>query len=431
MNRGLSGPLAGTRGPMKLWHLARRVYHEALYQGSLSAAGSSTQRLVEKLSKDSRYITRQARMIQILGSFYLLIVTVLPASTMAELAGGQTHQWNMFVASIAGTIHMLVQTGYLMILTLVATSEILAPDLYRWPESLPIRAEQAGLLRVMALAREFLLPLAVIVFSYPIAAGISGGVPVALATLVVSVFHAALTLSITVLASWRLRRALRSASGGDRRATTVRVLTMAGYGIGIVLVLAVMQFGTGFVMSLLDHPRLGSATSLSLLRVFSLLPLPTSAATLVSSLVARHSALPMTLPLWMPLAGTSMYGVGALLLLKSAWRMIGRREADATQLRTFRRPLRQARDPRPATRLIVRTARAAFRRQIFQTPRPLFSIRDTGRSVGGADHVGGAARSPGLHSAGDSRGSERLVPGSRAFQTSGGNRYAGGELAAG
>ena len=200
------------RSPVKLWHLAGRIYHEAIYQGSLSAAGSSTQRLLERMTKQSRYITRQALMVQILSSFYLLIVAFLPTATMARLSGGATHQWNLFVATLAGTTHLFVQTGYLMVLTLVATSEILAPDLYRWPESLPLRTEQAGSLRVMALAREFLLPLSVIVVSYPVAAAIaSGGLGVAAATLFVSVIHAVMTLSVIVLASWRLRRTLRLA----------------------------------------------------------------------------------------------------------------------------------------------------------------------------------------------------------------------------
>ena len=351
--------------PVKLWHLAGRIYHEAIYQGSLSAAGSSTQRLLERMTKHSRYITRQALMIQILSSFYLLMVTFLPAVTMAQLSGGATHQWNLFVATLAGTTHLFVQTGYLMVLTLVATSEILAPDLYRWPESLPLRTAQAGSLRVMALAREFLLPLSVIVVSYPVAAGIaSGGFGVAVATLFVSVIHAVMTLSVIVLASWRLRRTLRLASGNDRRATTVRVLTMAGYGIGIIVVLAVMQFGTNFVASLFDDPRLTEIESFSILRVISLLPFPTSAASFVSALVARRAALPSALPLWIPFVGTCLYGGSALLLLRSAWRLIGRRDTDGdrdTVSRTISAPL------------VARTSRAAFRRQLFQA-----ATRDTG-----------------------------------------------------
>ncbi|MBU8912636.1 MAG: hypothetical protein KOO61_01345 [Spirochaetales bacterium] len=365
--------------PVKLWRLAGRIYHEAIYQGSLSAAGSSTQRLLERMTKQSRYITRQALMIQILSSFYLLIVTFLPAVTMAQLSGGATHQWNLFVTTLAGTTHLFVQTGYLMVLTLVATSEILAPDLYRWPESLPLRPEQAGSLRVMALAREFLLPLSVIVVSYPVAAAIaSGGLGVAVATLFVSAIHAVMTLSVIVLASWRLRRTLRLASGNDRRATTVRVLTMAGYGIGIIVVVAVMQFGMNFVASLFDDPRMTEVKSLSILRVISVLPFPTSAASFVSALVARRAALPSALPLWIPFLGTCLYGGGALLLLRSAWRLIGRRDTDGDVHPRTVEPLSRAGDQDSASTtlsapLVVRTPRAAFRRQLFQA-----ATRDTG-----------------------------------------------------
>lgn len=365
--------------PIRLWRLAGRIYHEAIYQGSLSAAGSSTQRLVEKMTRNSRFIRRQARMIQIFGSVYLLFVTILPAATMAELSGGVTHQWNLLVATLAGTIHLFVQTGYLMILTMVATSEILAPELYRWPESLPLRAEQAGILRVMALAREFLLPLSVIVLSYPVAAGIvSGGFGVALATLFVSLTHAVVTLSVIVLVSWRFRRTLRSASGNDLWATTARVLTMAGYGIGILVVMAVMQFGSSFVARLFDEPRMTVSVSLTVLRVISLLPLPTSAASLVSALVARRAALPSVLPLWIPVVGTCLYAGTALLLLWSAFKLIGRRESDGDLHRGVGGPQARGRANGAAgsansAPLTVRTPRAAFRRQVFNA-----ATRDTG-----------------------------------------------------
>jgi hypothetical protein len=360
---GPGRPLAA-KGPVGLWQLAGRIYHEAIFQGSLSAAGSNKQRLVERMDNNSDYIKRQARIAQIMGSFYLLFVVFLSASSLVELKTGTTHEWNLFVAAIAGTIQLVVQAGYLMILTLLATSEILAPDLYRWPESLPLRAEQSGMLRVMALAREFLLPLSVIVVIYPIVAGVHGGIGTAAATLGISVFHAIFTLSLTVLASWRLRRTLRAASGNDRRATTVRVFTMASYGLGILFIIGIMQFGTSFIASLFDEPRLTASESLGFLRVAALLPLPTSAATLVGALVARHASLVTGIPLWMPLVGTGLYGVASLLMLRAAWRLIGQRESEG--------PVVQSTVPEGQVALVVRTARAAFRRQIFQT-----ATRDT------------------------------------------------------
>jgi len=360
-----------TRTPARLWDLAGRIYHEAIYQGSLLAAGSNTERLIERMNKNSRYIKRQARMVQILGSVYPLLFVTIPTVIMMQLSEGATHQWNLLVATFAGTVFLFIQTGYLMLLTLVATAEILAPELYRWPESLPLRAAQTGMLRVMALAREFLLPLSVIVLGYPVAAGIaSGSFGVAMATLFVSLTHAVMTLSVTVLASWRLRRALRLASGNDRRATAVRVITMAGYGIGIVVVVAVMQFGTTFVASLLDEPRLTVSESLSVLRVLSLLPLPTSAASFVSALVARRASLSSALSLWFPLVGIVLYAGGAFLLLRGAWRLIGRGDTDLVVVsKSAAEPGAPALASVPLT---VRTPRAAFRRQIFQA-----ATRDT------------------------------------------------------
>jgi hypothetical protein len=371
--------------------MARRIYREAVFQASISSAGSNTTRLIERMGKDTRYISRQARVVQILGSIYLLFVAIVPAATLAELPSGVTHQWNVLIATFAGTICLLVQTGYLMILTLLATAEILAPDLYRWPESLPIRREQAGVLRLLALARELLLPLIVIVVSYPVVAGIaSRSLVPALLTLPVSLTHAAATVSVIVLASWKVRSVLRSSSGSERRATTVRVLTMAGYGLGIVIIISIMQFGTNLIVSLIDSPRFAPGVTRTLSQVLALLPLPTAAASLSSSLAARSAGLAVGLPVWMPLLGTVLYALLTLVLVRSAWRILGTPEAPETAGR------RGAADDRDAGRqaaagpaspastaaaaatdgagagLVARSARAAFRRQIFQT-----ATRDT------------------------------------------------------
>ena len=57
-----------------LWGLAGRVYHEAIFQGQLVAAGSNATRLTERMERSSGHIAKQGRTIQILGSFYLLVV---------------------------------------------------------------------------------------------------------------------------------------------------------------------------------------------------------------------------------------------------------------------------------------------------------------------------------------------------------------------
>ncbi|MCK4514367.1 MAG: hypothetical protein KAU31_03865, partial [Spirochaetaceae bacterium] len=102
----------------------------------------------------------------------------------------------------------------------------------------------------------------------------------------------------------------------------------------------------------------------------------TSAASFVSALVARRAALPTALPLWIPFVGTCLYGGGAFPLLRSAWRLIGRRDTDVDRraAETFRRAGGKASvSTTISAPLVARTSRAAFRRQLFQA-----ATRDTG-----------------------------------------------------
>ena len=207
---------------MRLWSLAGRVYNEAIFQGQVTAAGSNTARLTEKLKSDSGYVAKQGRTIQILGSFYLLTVASLSVISFIGLRNAAPSAWNLLVASGSVSMQLIIQSGYLIMLTIIATAEILAPDLYRWPASLPLSKSELGALKLLSLAREFMLPLGVIVVATPAVVGFAGGsLPGAVVGLVVSVIHAALTLGLLVILSWKMRRVLRSSDTEDRGARSL------------------------------------------------------------------------------------------------------------------------------------------------------------------------------------------------------------------
>ena len=316
---------------MNRWKLAGRVYHEAIFQGQLTAAGSNAARLTEKMAGSPNYIGKQGRMIQILGSFYLLSVAVLALISFLELrsihAAGTEPVWTLLVASGSVALQLLIQAGYLIMLTILATAEILAPDLYRWFESLPLSGIDVGSLKLLALAREFLLPLAVIVVSTPLVAGFAGGSVVGGAVgLLVSVLHAAVILALVVLASSGMRRVLRSADGDDRGARAARIVTMVVYGVGTLLVVFIMQIGSNVLARLFENPMLDAAASARVLRIMALLPLPTAPSVLLVTLgaISRGGAaiVSAALALWMPVVGTLLYAALAGWLGRRALRVL-------------------------------------------------------------------------------------------------------------
>lgn len=344
--------------PTALWSLAGRVYHEAIFQGQMSAAGSNVNRLRERMEKDAGHISKQGRLVQVLGSFYLLVVAIVSVTAFVELRQGGSSAWNVLIASGSVSVQMLIQTGYLMMLTVLATAEILAPDLYRWLETLPFSPAELGTLRMLALAREFVLPLGVIVVATPLVAGIAGGSPVgAVVGLLSSLVHAAVTLGVAVLASWKMRTVLRGTDGGDRSANVARVVTMVVYGVGTLLVVFIMQIGTNVLVRLFDTPGPGAYVSTLLVRILALAPLPTAPSVLIVRLVARTDVI----PLWQPLVGTLLYtALGAALLVRVRSLL---RSGETDHRRTT--PGAGA-APGPAQRrpLVVRAPRKAFRRQI-------------------------------------------------------------------
>lgn len=361
-----------TAGRASLWSLAGRVYHEAIFQGQLVAAGSNVARLTERMQRSSSYIAKQGRTIQILGSFYLLIVAFVSVVAFVEVADSPGSAWSALVATGSVSVQLLVQSGYLIMLTILATAEILAPDLYRWLETLPIGRDQLGSLRILALAREFVLPLSVIVVSTPLVAGIAGGsLPAALVGLAVAVEHAAVTLGLAVLGSWRMRRALRASDGEDRSARIARVVTMVVYGVGTLLVVFIMQISSNVLIRLFESPGLDPARSIGVLRVLALLPLPTAPATLLVSVVTGAQAVLLALPI----VGTVLYGALALVLLGRV-RTLVRRESTGTSTgaaTTRRRSAEKASDARSHSDGHVPSAATARRPIVVRSPREAFA----------------------------------------------------------
>ena len=355
---------------MRLWSLAGRVYNEAIFQGQVTAAGSNTARLTEKLKSNSGYVAKQGRTIQILGSFYLLTVASLSVISFIGLRSAAPSAWNLLVASGSVSMQLIVQSGYLIMLTIIATAEILAPDLYRWPASLPLSKSELGALKLLSLAREFMLPLGVIVVATPAVVGFAGGsLPGAVVGLVVSVIHAALTLGLLVIFSWKMRRVLRSSDTEDRGARFTRVFTMVVYGFGTLLIVFIMQLGSNTLAGLFDAPRLSADASLVALRVMSVVPLPTAPALLLTLLspAAAGAAGSAAVPLWLPSVGTALYALLAAIIVARALTIV---RGDGTEARAARpvavdstRPSTAVFNRRPAP-IVVRTPRAAFTRQI-------------------------------------------------------------------
>jgi hypothetical protein len=314
--------------------------------------------MTEKLEKDSKYVTKQGAMVQALGSFYLFVVGILSVVALIEFRSGGTEAWNGIVAAGSLGVQMLIQTGYLMILTVLTTAEILAPRLYTWLESLPFSRKEVGSLRIMALAREFLAPLTVIVVATPLVSGLAGqSLLGGVVGLFVGLIHGAFTLGLSVLASWKMRGVLHSGQGNDKKAKLTRIFTMLVYGVGTVTVVFAMQIGSSVIAQWFNNPALEPDAATTLAAVLALVPLPTAPAYLILLVVGAQHGVAAGTPIWMPMVGTVLYAGGALLMLARVRALILRRPDEA-------HPHAAATPSTTAADLTIRTPRGAYRHQI-------------------------------------------------------------------
>jgi hypothetical protein len=346
--------------PVRLWNLSGLIYREATLRSLLTAAGGNPGPLRERLGKNPGYIRRQSLTIQVIAAVYVLSMMVLPVLAVGKLRSGSTHEWNLFISAVSGTTFFLIQFGYVLMLTVLAVSELLDDELYTWPQSLPVSTGGIARLRLFSLLRGLYLPVSGVAVAYPVAVGLaSGSWAVAGIAVVTSAVHLPLTLALVVLVGLWLHRTLRGQGGSSRGAQTARVITMLAYGLGTLLVVFVMQVAINYLSRLYDSPRLAAAVSRTLVLVFSWVPLPTAPASLTMLLAARAAGRGTDVPIVPAVLGSLGYLVVAGLLIGASLRILGR-SGTAT--------VGPARVSAPSTvpvRLRLTTPRRAFLRQLW------------------------------------------------------------------
>ena len=345
---------------VRLWDLSGLIYREATLRSLLTAAGGNPGPLRERLGKNPGYVRRQSLTIQLIAAVYVLSMMILPILAVGKLRSGSTHEWNLFISTVSATTFFLIQFGYVLMLTVLAVSELLDDELYAWPQSLPVSTGGIARLRLFALLRGLYLPVSGVALAYPLAVGLaSGSWAVAGIAVVTSVVHLPLTLALVVLMGLWLHRTLRGHGGSSRGAQTARVITMLAYGLGTLVVVFVMQVSINYLSRLYDAPRLAAAASRTLVLVFSWIPLPTAVASLTMLLAARAAGLGTGVPIFPAALGSLGYLAVAGLLIMASLRILGR--SGTATVGPGRIPVPSA----AVVRLRLTTPRRAFVRQLW------------------------------------------------------------------
>jgi hypothetical protein len=346
--------------PVRLWDLSGLIYREATLRSLLTAAGGNPGPLRERLGRSPGYVRRQSLTVQVIAAVYVLSMMVLPILAVGKLRSGSTHDWNLFISAVSATTFFVVQFGYVLMLTVLAVSELLDDELYAWPQSLPVSTGGVARLRLFSLLRGLYLPVSGVAVAYPVAVGIaSGSWAVAGIAVATSAVHLPLTLALVVLVGLWLHRTLRGHGGTSRGAQTARVITMLAYGLGTLVVVFVMQVAINYLSRLYDSPLLAPIMSRTLLLVLSWVPLPTAPASLTMLLAARAAGRGIDVPIVPAVLGSFGYLVVSGFLIGASLRILGRSGTATVG------PGRVSVPAPTLVRLRLTTPRRAFLRQLW------------------------------------------------------------------
>jgi hypothetical protein len=312
--------------------LSRTVLKESFFRGQMIAAGSQQSRVLERFSKKPKSIGGNLRFINAVVAFYLLVILLLPAGSLARLAGGEgSADAQVLLVSVGVlTLACLLQIAYVLLFAVMTSQELVRAQILGWLLTLPLSRDDVRQIGFAGLVRAIVVQLGAIVVGLPVLVAIVvGSLPAVLAALAASVTNAGLAAALFVLLASAVSRLMHE-SGNSPGKRILRTVALAGYGIGTIVVVLLVQLAISLVPELYTAGFLEGRVGEALRSVLPFFPVFGPAG--LTSIAAARSAGGLAsaggasaaagLPILPAVVGTLLGFVVCALLLRRARRVL-------------------------------------------------------------------------------------------------------------
>ena len=231
----------------KSYSLSKYTNYEIFLESQIQSAGAHQARFLEKLEKNANFIRNMTIMMKVIYSFLFVVLPILPLFTYLQLvgylySGTYTIGTILFVSSFLFGIFFAMVIMYLILLGMLPISSLMTGNAFKWLQTLPIPKKNLKKLGFMTIFRSLNIPLIVLGAAFPIFMLIgTQNIFLFFVCIATSIINLIFSFSVLIIVSERLSRILHNPNRQSKKASLVKILSMAGYFI--------IAMGTGFILS--------------------------------------------------------------------------------------------------------------------------------------------------------------------------------------
>lgn len=272
----------------KFYSLAKYPNLEILMDSQLASAGANQAKILERYKKNKKAIKRQLIALKIVYGFIFVFIPFFSVWGYLEIIGGYSStspiETLLLTNSFVFGIFLLMSVLYVLLMGLFSTSSFMSGNAFKWLQTLPLSKKDLKKLGYVTLFRNLDIALIALILGFPIIMLImTQNFWLFLTCLATSTLNAVFAFSILVILSEKMAKIFSESSGGSKKASVLRIITMGGFFI--------LAFGTSFLLSwslnliedfFIIFPTNESASLLN--RILSFIPFPFGISYLIAFL---------------------------------------------------------------------------------------------------------------------------------------------------
>ncbi|QEE17227.1 hypothetical protein DSAG12_03059 [Promethearchaeum syntrophicum] len=225
-----------------LFRISKYPYQEAFLESQMAMAGSNQSKFMEDMKSNRNHVKQMSFFTKIMVSMFLAMMILIPIQTFQTLEIARTYgvpnTWITFTGGALISIFMVVETIYLISISLFTASSFFSGETYLWLRTLPIKKRDMGKISLFAFFRGIDIQIYVIILIFPIATIIATqNILLMCLSLLLSFLQASFSFSLLVILGEKINRVLKINDANTKKSNFIRIFVLSLYFISLTVVM--------------------------------------------------------------------------------------------------------------------------------------------------------------------------------------------------
>ncbi len=265
----------------QLFKISKYVFQETFAQSQMDMAGSSQEKILEKMKKNRRYMKIQNIVMKVAMAFISVMLLLFPIIGLNSIdkalkIGNLSQSYLLFTGSLILASFFLMQFIFIVVYGLFFSSSLLSGEQMKWLITLPLTRREIEKINIFTFIRGYDLQILINSLIFPIYMIFrenSSLIIVALSALI-SILSVIFSLCILIILGKKMHKIMDLNDPNSTKNNRIRMLVM---GLWVVILLGIslfMQLGFRYVDGLFEFEKISADTITNLNYIFPIIPFP-------------------------------------------------------------------------------------------------------------------------------------------------------------